>query len=291
MIPSPTDLTYFTETANHLNLSQAAKKLNISQPSLTLAIQRLEEIIGTPLLIRHKRGVTLTKAGQQLLAHTREMQDHWNKIKVNTLACANSIQGMVTIGCHPSVAIFSLPRFLPKLMAAYPNINVQLKHDMSRKITDQIINLTIDIGITVNPEKHPDLVIKHLADDKIALWRGKMKYDTQDLSSDHAVIICDTELTQTQAILKTMKKNGMHYKRMIPSNNLEVIANLTQHGAGIGILPGNIAKLYHLVQIENSPHYEDEICLLYRGENRNVRVIQVIAEAIKKGFNGGLESK
>ena len=286
MIPSPTDLTYFTETANHLNLSQAAKKLNISQPSLTLAIQRLEEIIGTPLLIRHKRGVTLTKAGQQLLAHTREMQDHWNKIKVNTLACANSIQGMVTIGCHPSVAIFSLPRFLPKLMAAYPNINVQLKHDMSRKITDQIINLTIDIGITVNPEKHPDLVIKHLADDKIALWRGKMKYDTQDLSSDHAVIICDTDLAQTQAILKTMKKNGMHYKRMIPSNNLEVIANLTQHGAGIGILPGNIAKLYHLVQIENSPHYEDEICLLYRGENRNVRVIQVIAEAIKKGFNG-----
>lgn len=282
MIPSSADLSYFSEAALQLNLSAAAKKLGISQPSLTLAIQRLEDAVGTPLLIRHKRGVTLTKAGHKLLAHTRELQDQWHKIKANTLASANEIQGTVNIGCHPSIALYALSRFLPALITKHPELNVQLKHDISRRITDEVINLTIDIGIAVNPEKHPDLIIKHLANDKVMLWRGRQ--DIPDLQSGKAVIICDTQLSQTQSILKNMKKAGIEYGRLLPANSLEVIADLTRSGCGIGILPGNIAKLHDLQLIENTPYHEDEICLLYRGENREVRVIQTIVKAIKAGF-------
>jgi DNA-binding transcriptional LysR family regulator len=284
MVPSSTDLTYFSEAANQLNLSAAAKKLGISQPSLTLSIQRLEEAVGTPLLIRHKRGVTLTKAGQKLLAHTRELQDQWHKIKASTIASTTEVQGTISIGSHPSVALYSLSRFLPALISAHSNLNVQLKHDISRRITDEVINLSIDIGIAVNPEKHPDLVIKHLANDKVMLWSNDHPNENQDLNSGNAVIICDMQLSQSQSILKSMKKAGLEYGRLIPANSLEVIADLTKNGCGIGILPGNIAKLYNLKAIPNTPFHEDEVCLLYRGENRDVRVIQVIVEAIKTSF-------
>lgn len=284
MMPSPSDLTYFAEVASQLNLSHAAKKLGISQPSLTLAIQRLEETVGTSLLIRHKRGVTLTKSGQKLLAHTRELLDQWLKIKTNTLACSNNIQGTVTIGCHPSVALYSLPKFLPKLINQHPHLNVQLKHDLSRRVTDEVINLTTDIAIVINPERHPDLVITHLGHDRVTLWSNKKKLPTQSLTSGEAVIICDTQLAQVQSILKAMKQSGLQYNRLITTNNLEVIAELTQHGCGIGILPGKIAKSYQLEELANTPDFEDEICLLYRGESRHVRVIQVIVEAIKQGF-------
>lgn len=111
MIPSPADLTYFLEIANLLNLSRAAESLGISQPSLSLAIQRLEKSVGTTVLVRHKRGVSLTKAGKQLLAHTRQLMQHWDSIKSETLASVYEIQGNFSIGCHPSVALFSLPRF------------------------------------------------------------------------------------------------------------------------------------------------------------------------------------
>lgn len=284
MMPSPSDLSYFAEVANQLNVSNAAKKLGISQPSLTLAIQRLEETVGTPILIRHKRGVTLTKAGQKLLAHTRELLDQWLKIKAGTLACANQIQGTVTLGCHPSVALYSLPRFLPDLINQYPLLNIQLKHDISRRITDEVINLKVDIAIVVNPERHPDLVITHLDTDKMQLWRSQQNFATQTFDSGEAVLICDTQLSQIQSILKSLKQSGLQYKRLISTNSLEVIADLTRSGCGIGIVPGNIAKSYNLAEVADSPYFEDEICLLYRGENRNVRVIQAIADAIKAGF-------
>ena len=86
MIASPSDLCYFVEVANTLNISRAAERAGISQPSLTLAMQRLEEAIGTPLLCRSKSGVTLTQAGKQLLEHTKQLLHLWAQVKGQALA-------------------------------------------------------------------------------------------------------------------------------------------------------------------------------------------------------------
>ena len=282
MTPSPSDLTYFVEVANVLNLSRAAELLGISQPSLTLAMQRLEQCVGTPILIRHKRGVSLTKAGKQLLAHTRHLLQQWENIKSQTLASVHDVQGSFTIGCHTSVALYSAPNFLAELLAKYPRLEIKFLHNTSRKITEQVINLNIDIGIIVNPVKHPDLVIKHLDNDEFSFWQhagGKLS-----LQSDNVTLLCDPELLQTQALLKMLKKAGVNYSRMIVSSSLEVIADLTKSGCGIGILPGNVAKLGHLVKIAKSPVFQDEICLLYRGENRDVKAMQVITDTIKSSM-------
>ncbi len=284
MIPSPTDLSYFLEVVNLLNLSRAAETLGISQPSLTLAMQRIEESVGTAILIRHKRGVSLTKAGKQLYAHTRQLLQQWDTVKSEALASTHEVQGCFTIGCHPSVALYSLPRFLANLMEKYPKLDIRLKHDSSRKINEQVINLNVDIGIVVNPVKHPDLVIKRISDDKIMLWHSTSSRLIQDIHSDRALLICDPDLVQTQAILKNLKKQGLNYSRLLPSNNLEVIAELTASGCGIGILPAKIALSRNLNQVPKSPSYDDEICLLYHGENWNIKAIQVISEAIKKAF-------
>jgi len=284
MIPSATDLTYFLEVAHLLNLSRAAETLGISQPSLTLAMRRLEKSVGIPVLIRHKHGVSLTQGGKQLLAYTRGLIDHWETIKSETLASVQEIQGCFTIGCHPSVARYALPRFLADLLEKYPKLEIKLKHDISRKITEQVINLSIDIGIVVNPVKHPDIIIKKLDDDKITLWQGTSQRDIQNIHSGRALIICDPELVQTQTLLKDLKKQGIHYAHLLPSNNLEVIADLTQSGCGIGILPTNLAVSKNLTPVPHAPFYADEICLLYRGENRDIKAIQAITQAIRAAF-------
>lgn len=284
MIPSSSDLSYFLEVANLLNLSRAAETLGISQPSLTLAMQRLENAVGTAILVRHKNGVTLTKAGKQLLLHARSLLQKWDSIKSETLASVHEVQGSFTLGCHPSVALYSLPRFLPELLEKYPKLEIKLKHDSSRKVTEQVINLSIDIGIVVNPVKHPDLVIKKIDDDKITLWRSAGKRDIQDIHSGRALFICDPDLMQTQTILRKLKKLGVNHTRLLTTNNLEVIAELTASGCGIGILPSHIAHSKKLIKIPKAPFYDDEVCLLYHGSNRDIKAIQVIVNAIKEVF-------
>lgn len=284
MTPSPSDLSYFIEVANMSNLSRASEALGISQPSLTLAMQRLEQTVGAPLLVRHKRGVTLTKAGEQLLAHSRDLMQRWENIKSEALASMHEVQGAISLGCHPTIALYSLKHFLPQLMADHPKLEIHLKHDLSRRITENIISLKIDIGIVVNPVRHPDLVITHLVDDVVTLWSTDPKLSMKQLQDGSAIILCDPELAQAQSILGKLKKSGMQYGRLLSSNSLEVISALTSNHAGIGILPTRIAQEFNLQRLAKAPFHDDEICLLYRGENRNVRSIQTIVESIKKSF-------
>src|SRR5688500_618008 len=107
MIPSPSELHYFIEVSNTLNVSRAAERLGISQPTLSLAIQRLENNIGAPLLIRTKSGVKLTHAGQKLVTQARSLIHEWDKIRGDALKDEAEIRGRYTIGCHPSVALYS----------------------------------------------------------------------------------------------------------------------------------------------------------------------------------------
>jgi DNA-binding transcriptional LysR family regulator len=290
MMPSPSDLTYFVEVATSQNISRAAERLGISQPSLTLAIQRLEQSVGTPLLIRSKKGVTLTQAGKQLQAYARELLQRWETVKGHALASAHETQGNFRIGCHPSVALYSLGGFLPDLLEKHPKLEVKLLHDLSRKIVESVIRMETDIGIAVNPVRHPDLLIRKLCDDEVTFWVGAGKRKVQDFRSGDAVLICDPELIQSQDLMKKLRKAGIQYGRLLPSSSLEVVTSLVAQGAGIGVIPGRVASQASchgkrgLRRVPKAPVFYDEICLLYRVENRSIRAIQAISESILSSF-------
>lgn len=288
MLPSSTDIIYIVEVANTLNLSRASERLGISQPSLTLAVQRLENAIGTKILTRNKKGVVFTQAGKQLLTHARQLLQTWDQVRIQALASTLEVQGSYTIGCHPSVALYTLSRFLPAFIEKHPKVEIKLRHDLSRRIAEEVISSTIDIGITVNPINHPDLIIHKMFDDEVTFWSNGENRPNLDLHSGSGILICDTALAQTQSLLRQLKKNKINMGRTIESSNLEVITDLVSNGCGIGILPTRVAQLAKskkLKKILNSPIYKDEICLLMRVENKNVKSIQALKEAIVSTIN------
>jgi len=285
---SAAEILYFIEVANTQNLSRASERLGIAQPSLSAAIKRLETAVGTGLLIRHKKGVLLTQAGKQLLAHAKQLLQYWNEVKSQTLASHHEIQGCFVFGCHPSVALHNLSSFFPTLLKDHSKLEIELTHDISRKLTEGVINLSIDIGLVVNPIKHPDLIIHKMMDDEINFMQLKKPlFPHQDILSEQAIIICNPELVQTQTLLKNLQKKNIKYSRLLISSNLEVIADLTAKGCGVGILPKSIANRMFpgkLISTEKVAPFHDEICLIYRHENRSVMAIQVIVAAVKKHF-------
>jgi DNA-binding transcriptional LysR family regulator len=294
MIPSPADLTYFVEVAGTLNVSRAAERLGISQPSLSLALRRLETAVGAALLTRGKRGVALTQAGKQLLNHARSLLQSWDAVRAQALASAQEIQGAYTIGCHASVALYLMSSVLPALLEKYPQLDIRLRHDLSRRVAEDVISLKSDIGVVVNPVQHPDLVIHKLCDDEVTLWTAadrKGKSAVTDIAAGTAVLISDPDLLQSQALLKQLKKRGLEFARTLPSSSLEVIADLTANGCGIGILPARGAAMARkpLERVPRAPVFADEHCLIFRVENKNVKSIQVLSQAIRDFFAGGRE--
>lgn len=282
MIPSQYELKYFLEVAHTLNISRAAERLGITQPALTHAIQRLEAALSTLVLVRTKTGVTLTKSGQKLALHSKHLLQEWEKLKGDILKEEETLSGRYTLGCHESVALYSLSHFLPKLLKENSALNIRLTHNLSRRIAEDVISFKVDFGIVVNPPPHPDLIIKTLFQDVVTLWTSSAK-------TNRDVLICDPELIQSQSILNQLSKKNIHFQRLVTSSSLEVITSLTASGAGIGIIPTRVAtRLPHLHLKpfnKTAPQFHDRICLIYRADTQTSKASKKIAHFIQQSLS------
>jgi DNA-binding transcriptional LysR family regulator len=230
--------------------------------------------------------VKLTHAGQKLVAQARNLLLEWERIREDALRDESEIRGRYVVGCHVSVALYSLPHFLPELLAAHPFLEVKLIHDLSRRITEEVISFRADFGVVVNPWEHPDLVIKPLFRDEVSLWTAKKPSRLQDPYSGEGVLICDLELIQSQSILKQLAKKGMKFQRTVTSPSLEVITELVAAEAGIGVLPERVAtriKSFGLKPVgKDSPKFQDQISLIYRADAQKSKASRAIAKHIEE---------
>lgn len=285
MLPSPSDLYYFKETASKLNLTKAAQSLGITQPSLSIAIKRLEEAIGEELFVRSKKGVTLTQAGLQLLSHTSLLLDTWQQVKSKALAAMHEMQGKYVIGCHPSVAIYSLPLFFPQVLLSFPDLELELAHDSSLRITEKVLSSQIDFGIVVNPIPSNDLIIIKLCLDEVCLWSRNQNVERSSLDRN-SILIMPSGPTSSQVVLKELLKKSTSTPKIIQSTSFETIRELVGTSSCVGILPTRVAKgsKVPLFKISKSPTFTDQICLVLRTENRKVFAVKSLVEIIKKSF-------
>ena len=261
MLATSTEIEYFVEVYQTRHVSKAAIRLGVTQPTLTLSLQKLEEKLGTKLFHRTKQGVVPTEQGTLFYRKSHILLDCWGDIRKGIYHSTTEIYGRFKVGCHQSVGAYVLPKFLNNLYVQTPGIEVELVHDFSRKITEGIVSFNIEIGFVVNPIRHPDLVLKKLGEDRVLFWKRRGGGTLPKR------ILADVNLFQMQEILgKTHSKEFKDWK-LISTSSLELIRTLTLNGQGIGILPERVAKAdgADLVPYDSSlPMYEDKIFLAYR---------------------------
>jgi DNA-binding transcriptional LysR family regulator len=261
MLATSTEIEYFVEAYQTRHVSKAAIRLGVTQPTLTLSLQKLEDKVGAKLFHRTKQGVVPTEQGTLFYRKSLALLDCWDEVHKGIQKSTREIFGRFKVGCHQSVGAYTLPKFLDQIHKQAPGIEIELTHDFSRKITERVVSYNIDIGFVVNPTRHPDLVLKKLGDDRVLFWKKR------GASQLPGKIFADRNLTQMQDILgKTQSKDFKDWK-LISTPSLELIRTLTLSGQGIGILPERVAKAdgSDLVPYDsNLPTYEDKIFLAYR---------------------------
>jgi DNA-binding transcriptional LysR family regulator len=268
------DLENFIETANCRTMAMAARKLDITQPSLSESIKRLEQDLRTVLFYRSRSGIQLTMSGRTVLENAKKA--------ISSLSLVDSISKTSTvfngrtviIGCHSVVASFTLPTALQKLAKTAPDYRVQIKHGSSREIQSLVQDGRVDIGIVINPNPVPDIVIKKLGIDRVSVWSSP---NTKTFNK----LICNTENFQTQNILKKWKN---YPTEIIDTDSYDLSIRLVEKGIGYGIIPERAVKLLgaHIKKCEQFPSYEDTIGLIFRPEfGKNVFEKEIISSIVE----------
>lgn len=161
-------LRAFLETAETGTLSRAARALGVSQPSLSLQIQRLERHLGTPLFRRHGRGVTLTEAGEALVPRARRILEEVRAAE-ETIRPREGVAGVLHVGAIPTVAPYVLPDALRRLRARDAAQRVSLHEDYSAALARHVGDGTLDVAIAAQPYAFDGLEIEPLGRDPLVV--------------------------------------------------------------------------------------------------------------------------
>jgi DNA-binding transcriptional LysR family regulator len=122
-------IKYFVAVVEEDSIVEAARKLHISQPSISVAIRSLEEILDQQLFIRHHaQGVSLTFNGRRIYEKAKHLLQLSNDLEQNSSTEWNVVSGTIALGCFESVAPLYLPKLISGFKKIHPQITIQL-HD------------------------------------------------------------------------------------------------------------------------------------------------------------------
>jgi DNA-binding transcriptional LysR family regulator len=281
-------VAYFVEVATHGSFSAAASALRVSQPSVSVAVKKLEERLDTQLFHRHARGVKLTPAGERLLSRAREAAGALSAARDEIDSLQTEPRGSFVLGCHESLGTYVLPGFMGRFLERYPDIELSLHNANSKDIEYAIVERTVDLGLVVNPARHPDCVVRELFDDRVTFVVAealtKQRKEPLMLLTERPLFFVPA-LRQTQVLLAELESRDIPVGRTVACSSMELVKSLVLDGAGVGVLPYRVAahgvaegRLRPLSR--KLPGFDDHITLVWRADAPMTAGLRIVLDAL-----------
>jgi DNA-binding transcriptional LysR family regulator len=163
------DLRVFEAVARSGGITRASEILHTVQSNVTGRIKRLESELGARLFHRHKKGVSLTTAGEQLVPYAERVQQLLAEAK-NSFVRGGAPSGRLRIGSIETTTGLRLPPLLSRYGALYPQVDVSLASGPPRELIDAVLDYRIEGAFVPGPVDHPQLVSAPAFEETLAFY-------------------------------------------------------------------------------------------------------------------------
>lgn len=267
--PFREDLIYFQLLCEEKNLSRTADRLGVSQPQVSKTIKKFEDLYGQLLFVRRAHGVELTQAGEDLAKEIEQLRTRWRQYQLNS-DVDEGLRGQFSLGINSSIAMSFYPEKIHELLAEHPELDIRTYFLPSLQVTQKVNDLQFDLGVVAGPIRSPDLVVKKVRTDHVALWK-------KSGSSDPKVIYYNPEMIHVHRLLK--KFSG---KRLRALNDYQVISEIcVQNSDAAGLIPSNIAELKGLSRF-GERLFEVPVNLIVHREKLKAKPIKILFSELLK---------
>lgn len=265
------------------SISQAAKKLHLTQPGLSLQLQGLENEIGAKLLIRSNKGVELTEEGRIVYEHASSMLSLENNIH-KSISKLNQKDNILSISACKSLGEYVLPCSIYTFREIYMDLDVSLDVYNSNLVIEKLLNHETNIAIITGNYDYPGIIsIPILKDELILVSSADMEYTNASINDIKRIPLVLRDInSNTRIILKdALKKHSIDIEDLniiLSANSPESIKSTISSGRGFAFLPeitvrkelraGTMKKVdikdlntkfhYHLLYRENSQFTKQE---------------------------------
>jgi DNA-binding transcriptional LysR family regulator len=284
----------FYEVAFHRSFTQAAEKLCRTQPAISTQVRMLEEELGEKLFDRIGKRVCLTQAGEILLPYAERLLRLHDEAKLAVSELNASPKGRLLIGANESTCLYVLPGIFRLFKAKYPDVQISIYRNFSKKILPKILDTQLDVGIVTLPVSDKNLQVTLLAEDELCLIT----------SPSHPLAGCDNIVlndllpypiifhkmgTTRERIMKQFGKNWDKLNISMELASLEAIKKFVAIGMGISIVPRSYslnefeAGTLKIMRIKNL-RIVRQLGLIYRKDRYLSRACKAFLEVVEEAL-------
>ena len=287
-------LEYVVAVDTYKNFVLAADKCFVTQPTLSMQIQKLEETLGVKLFDRSKQPVISTEVGAEIIQQARIVLAESKKILQMAKDQSGRIAGSLQLGVIPTLAPYFLPLFLNKFLETYPDVELHIQELTTQEITSRLKKGLLDGGILATPLGDSTLQETPLFQEPFVAYisdqhplYGHAHLMVQDLDIQNLWILNEGHCFRSQVLgicqQKQEESSGLHYE----SGSLETLKRLVEMGKGMTILPALAAREVplekrHMLKSFDFPVPVREISIVTHRQFLKKKVIDALTKTMRE---------
>lgn len=243
--PSIRQLEYVVAVADTLHFGRAARQCAVTQPALSAQIRQVEDLLGVQLFERSRRRVLVTPAGERVVEIAREVLSRTDALVSAAQRSARPLVGPLRLGVIPTVAPYFLPRALPGVRVAYPELELILREEQTTRLVAQLEAGDLDLLLLALPVEEADLVEVPLYDERFffvaradhPLARGRAaRVPESALRGEEVLLLEDGHCLRAQA-LDVCRRAGAVAAGRIQATSLNTLVQMVANGLGVTLIP------------------------------------------------------
>ncbi len=288
-----TQLKYALAVAEHQNFTTASEKCFVTQPTLSMQIQKLEEELQITIFNRKKKPIELTAIGEKIIAQAKVILDESNRINDIVDQQKGYIGGEFRLGIIPTVTPTLLPLFLKAFVNKYPKVQLKVEELTTQNILQKLKDGHLDAGIAATPLENENIKERVLyyepfvgfLDENHRLF-SKAQLAVEDLEIDDILLLEDGHCFKDSVLnlCSNLKGNATdHFK--LESGSFHTLLKLSKEGLGMTLLPYlhtldiNEGDKKYLKEFE-SPAPAREISLIYHKSQLKIQLVEALKDTI-----------
>ena len=296
-----TQLYYVLAVAEHQNFTKAAKKCFVTQPTLSMQIQKLEEQLNILIFDRSKKPIELTDVGRKIVYQAKNIVNEADRIQDIVDQQKGFIGGEFRLGIIPTIMPTLLPLFLKTFIKKYPKVKLKIEELNTEEIIAKIIDGHLDAAIASTPLENENIKERVLFYEPFVGYiprqhrlSEKKKIEVSDLDIDDMLLLEDGHCFRDGVInLCTSFKNQKEEKFQLESGSIETLVKLSNEGLGMTLLP-----YLHTIDIKEKekdnlhnftePSPAREVSIIYHKSELKMQIIEALQNVISGIIRGAI---
>jgi len=296
------ELRYLVAVAQERSFGRAAQRCFVSQPALSVAIQKLEEELGAQLFERGKTEVTVTAVGERVVEQAQKVLEEAAQIREIARAGRDQLVGSFHLGVIYTVAPYLLPDLIPALNRRAPRMPLEIEENFTEQLETALKSGRVDAAIVALPFQPPGVVAEFLYEEPFQVvvpqqhpWAKRRSIRPAELATEHTILLNVGHCFRDQ-VLDACPELNRGDAPVTRTNSLETVRNMVASGLGVSVLPRDaLTPKYHSRLVVPVPFAKPEpsrrIALAYRKSFPRPAAIAAIREAVAACRGTGSRSR